>query len=228
MAQTILRCNCRQTGSNRRDNLVNGVYAPTKNGDRGSATWWIDYSNFFEGIGALGGGNVTLNAGRDVKNVDAVAPTNAWSPYQTNTVTSGGSLTNMSATSQPIFEFGGGDVVVSAGRNINGGVYYVERGLGILNAGGNITTNQTRSSVQVNTNGVLGPSSDPITWLPTTLFLGKGGFEIAAEGDILLGQVANPFLLPMEEITDTGIELFSRPMHRRIRSTYRPWRVMSQ
>ncbi len=53
-------------------------------------TWWIDYSNFFEGVGALGGGNVTLTAGRNVKNVDAVVPTNAFAPYQTTKVTGTG------------------------------------------------------------------------------------------------------------------------------------------
>jgi filamentous hemagglutinin len=42
-----------------------------------STSWWIDFSNFFEGVGALGGGNVTLKAGNDIDNVDALVPTNA-------------------------------------------------------------------------------------------------------------------------------------------------------
>ena len=37
---------------------------------------------------------------------------------------------------------------------------------------------------------------DEHTWLPTTLFLGKGSFDVAARGDVLLGPVANVFLLP--------------------------------
>jgi hypothetical protein len=37
---------------------------------------------------------------------------------------------------------------------------------------------------------------DSNTWLPTTLFVGKGGFDVQAGGDLLLGPVANPFLLP--------------------------------
>ena len=36
----------------------------------------------------------------------------------------------------------------------------------------------------------------PETWLPTTLFLGKGVFDVSARGDLLLGPTANPFLLP--------------------------------
>ena len=36
----------------------------------------------------------------------------------------------------------------------------------------------------------------PETWLPTTLFLGKGSFDVSARGDVLLGPTTNPFLLP--------------------------------
>jgi hypothetical protein len=44
--------------------------APT--GDIASTTWWVDFTNYFEGVGALGGGNVAMNAGRDVYNVDGL------------------------------------------------------------------------------------------------------------------------------------------------------------
>ena len=178
----------------RRDNVVNGSFAPTLNGDHGSTTWWIDFSNFFEGVGALGGGNVTLRAGRDIKNVDAVVPTNAWAPYQTATTTPAGTVVDVTAAAQPLFELGGGDLLISAGRDINGGVYHVEKGAGDLLAGRDVTTNATR---------VAGlpdrpvTTTDPVNWLPTTLFLGNGVFDITAGGDVLLGSVANPFLLPM-------------------------------
>ena len=32
--------------------------------------------------------------------------------------------------------------------------------------------------------------------MPTTLFLGRSSFEVSARGDVLLGPMANPFLLP--------------------------------
>ena len=58
-----------------------GDFATSHYGEIASTTWWIDFSNFFEGkVGALGGGNVTLTAGHNVSNVDAVAPTNARMP----------------------------------------------------------------------------------------------------------------------------------------------------
>ncbi len=97
-------------------------------------------------------------------------------------------------TADALLELGGGDLLVRAGRDIDAGVYYVERGHGILTAGGSIKTNATRSPSLTNLN-----SSAPLaaeTWLPTTLFTGKGGFDVSARGDVLLGPAANPFLLP--------------------------------
>ena len=164
-----------------------GQFGATRNGGPiASTSWWIDFSNFFEGVGALGGGNVTLTAGHNVSNVDAVAPTNAQMPK------------GVPDASQ-LLELGGGDVVVRAGNNIDGGVYYVERGTGTLAAGNSITTNPTRAALtqtELATFANLGQTPDPSTWLPTTLFLGKGSFDITAGGNLLLGPVANPFLLP--------------------------------
>lgn len=156
-----------------------GQFGTAMGGDVASTTWWIDFSNFFEGIGALGGGNVSLTAGHDVSNVDAVAPTNARMPKG-------------SPDASKLVELGGGDVTVTAGHDINAGVYYVERGQGSLFAGDSIITNSTRSP---STSLTTAPY-DSRTWLPTTLFLGKGSFAIGARGDVLLGPVANPFLLP--------------------------------
>lgn len=154
----------------------------------GSTTWWVDFSNFFEGVATLGGGNVSLSAGRNVSNVDAAAPTNARLPARD---ANGALAPNAGA----LVELGGGDVTVRAGGNIDGGVYYVERGTGKLDAGRNIVTNQTRSpslGLAVSPPAAL----DNHTWLPTTLFLGKGSFDVEARGDALLGPVANVFLLP--------------------------------
>jgi len=159
-----------------------GQFGISKYGELASTTWWVDFTNFFEGIGTLGGGNVTLNAGRDVNNVDAVAATNARMP-------SG----NPSANG--LIELGGGDVSVLAGRNIDAGTYYVERGKGILHAGASIVTNSTRSPSLGN---LKTPAAilDSSTWLATTLFAGKAKFDVSAANDVLLGPVANPFLLP--------------------------------
>jgi len=153
-----------------------------------STTWWVDYSNFFEGVGTLGGGDVGLVAGDDIVNVDAVAPTNARMAGRN----AGG---NIAPNGSLILELGGGDLLVSAGNNIDGGMYYVERGAGVLSAGGQITTNKSRSPSFGVLQGVDDPQ-DQRTWLPTTLFLGKGSFALSARKDVLIGPTLNPFLLP--------------------------------
>jgi len=159
-----------------------GVFGTAHGGDIASTTWWVDFSNFFEGVGALGGGNVTMVAGGSINNVDAVIPTNARMPMGAPNASS-------------LVQLGGGDLVVHAGDNINAGVYYVEQGAGSLSAGGSITTNPTRSPSlgAINSPATIADSN---TWLPTTLFLGNGSFTVTANDDLLLGPVANVFLLP--------------------------------
>lgn len=161
-----------------------------------STTWWVDFSNFFQSVGALGGGNVSLVAGRDIINVDGVVPTNARA-FIRRADASGGSA--QAGNRAEFVELGGGDLRVQAGRNIDGGVYYVERGQGSLSAGGVVTTNQARSIDRgfVGRTGSQIPAALPSeSWMPTTLFLGKGGFDVSATGDVLLGPVANVFLMP--------------------------------
>ncbi|HVS52042.1 MAG TPA: filamentous hemagglutinin family protein [Opitutaceae bacterium] len=155
-------------------------------GETASTAWWIDFSNFFADIGALGGGDVSLVAGRNVSNIDAAVPTNARLPGGTPSVAS-------------LTELGGGDLTVRAGRDIDGGVYYVERGTGTLAAGGSIHSNATRAALtqaDIVSLDAQRLTPDPATWLPTTLFLGQGDFAVAGRGDVTLGAVANPFLLP--------------------------------
>jgi filamentous hemagglutinin family protein len=167
-----------------------GEFGINRWGEPASTAWWVDFSNFFQGVGALGGGNVTLNAGHDISNVDAVIPTNARMPGYTSSAQT--TVARPDATK--LLELGGGDLTVRAGRNIDAGVYYVEKGAGTLDAGGSIVTNATRS-VLAQSNISAGQETS-YTELPTTLFVGKGGFTVDARGDVLLGPVANPFLLP--------------------------------
>ncbi len=156
-----------------------------------STTWWIDYSNFFQGIGALGGGDVSLVAGRNIENIDAVAPTNA-------RMSGRDALgNNIAPNADLLLELGGGDLSIVAGNNIDGGVYYVERGEGLLRAGGEITTNEARSpSFGYLKDPNVRDTSESLSWLPTTLYLGKGSFDVTAQGNVLLGPVVNAFLMP--------------------------------
>lgn len=163
-----------------------GIGFITFNDPAASTTWWVDHSNFFQSVGALGGGDVTMIAGNEVRNVDAVIPTNARAPRGV-------------PDASKLLELGGGDLLVRTGGDLSGGVYYVERGVGRLEAGGSVTTNAARSpslgAIQ-NLNHPSAAQLDSNTWMPTTLFLGRSSFEVSARGDVLLGPMANPFLLP--------------------------------
>ena len=167
-----------------------------------STAWWVDYSNFFEGIGALGGGDVMLNADGNVSNVDVVIPTNYRMPgHQANVPLSASSTLPPNAATG--IELGGGNLYVTSGNNIDAGVYYVENGNAALSAGGSIISNPTRdpqlpgavSNVgDLTAQGIV--TSDPLSYLPTTFFLGKGNIDVQARGSVLMGPVANAFLLP--------------------------------
>jgi hypothetical protein len=154
-----------------------------------STTWWVDYSNFFQGVGTLGGGDVSVNAGVDIVNLDAVAPTNARMAGKNSLGN------NITPNPNLLLELGGGDVLVRAGANLDGGIYYVERGKGVLTAGKEIKTNSAKAPSFELLQGSPNTQSE-LTWLPTTLFLGKGQFAVSASQDILLGPTLNPFLLP--------------------------------
>ncbi len=158
-----------------------------------STTWWVDFSNFFEGIGALGGGNVSLNAGDDIINVDAVVPTNARMTYVPVTNSSGDLI---GGTPGPLLELGGGDLSVIAGGTIEGGAYYVEKGEGLIEAA-TISTPASDTARISAEDTALGQT----TPLPLTLFVGgtsdfNSFFTVEATNGITLGSTVNPFLLP--------------------------------
>ncbi len=167
---------------------VTAGLASTVNDPSASTTWWIDYSNFFQGLGALGGGNIAVSAGIDIVNVDGVVPTNA----RMAGLSAG---TRIAPNDANLLEYGGGDLTVRAGNNISGGVYYVEKGQGVLRAGNEITTNQARTP-SLYIISATPQIFDSRTWLPTSLFVGKSTFDVSARGNILLGPVTNPYLLP--------------------------------
>lgn len=156
-----------------------------------STTWWTDFSNFFSGFGALGGGSISLSAGRDLVNADAAIPTNARMAGL-----AGGQ--RIAPSVQNFHQLGGGDLLLSARRNIDGGSFHVDRGSALLGAGAQVTTNAAQSPSRGNM-GATGQSPkilDPLVWQPVTLFGSASAFTINARGDILVGPATNPFLLP--------------------------------
>jgi hypothetical protein len=140
--------------------------------------WWINYATFQQGIAALGGGSVTVDAGRDIVNVSASTPTQG---------RVGGGRTG-TTEAKTVAITGGGDLTVRAGRDIVGGVYYVDHGTGALTAGGAITSNRTAIFEDADA-GTPNPRSVPIR---TVLALGDAELKLTAGGNIDLATASNP------------------------------------
>jgi filamentous hemagglutinin family protein len=164
--------------------------ASQKTDPSASTTWWVDYSTFFQSFGALGGGDIRLDAGGTMQNIDAAIPTTA----RMAGIDPATGL-NLRPSAARLVETGGGDLVMRAGRNVDGGSIYVEKGAARIVARDEITTNQGQSANA----GILQGSAafwDPLTWRPLTFYLGRASAAVVARGDVLAGPSANPFLLP--------------------------------
>ncbi len=141
--------------------------------------WWVRFDQFQQGIGALGGGDVSLTAGGNVVNVSASAPTQA----------------RMAATApdaSKLVETGGGNVRVETGGDLRGGQYYADRGELALNAGGNIIDGGQK---------VKGSS------LYTILALGDARARLQAQGNIDIQTVLNPHLIVQSSGTGTSFNI---------------------
>lgn len=130
---------------------------------------WINYNTFFQGFGALGGGNVDLRAGGDISDVSASLPELL--------IVSGG----LSAGDHPRAAwYGGGNLNVIAGGNLNSSAFLVGKGTGNIQVSGAVQPNP----------------GNPVTgWAtPAALILGvqDGYITLSANGSINLGGVFDP------------------------------------
>lgn len=137
------------------------------NGNAATA-WWTRFDLFRQNVGALGGGNVTVTAGRDVKNLSVAVPTN-------------GRISGLSASIANLTVENGGDATVRAGGDIVGGQTLVMKGTGTLEAGGDMTQGTPARTGQAATLGLY-----PV------LELGDGQFRVQAVGDVNIEAVINP------------------------------------
>jgi filamentous hemagglutinin len=96
-------------------------------------SWWVRFSDFRQGYGTLGGGDLSIEAGRDVLNVSAVAPTSGRLPGVANAIPDASRLQVL----------GGGSVDVRAGGDIASGVFMSDRGELRLSAGGALRSGRT-------------------------------------------------------------------------------------
>ncbi|MBC7731782.1 MAG: filamentous hemagglutinin family protein, partial [Bacteriovorax sp.] len=94
----------------------------------GQATWWARYDRFQQGFATFGGGNVRVSAGRDAVNVEAAAASNGY-------------LKRDPVTGNPagLQRQGGGDLSLTAGRDIAGGFVLGDAGTLRVRSGRDIT-----------------------------------------------------------------------------------------
>ncbi|OQW86643.1 MAG: filamentous hemagglutinin [Rhodoferax ferrireducens] len=140
-----------------------GAYATTS---QGQLAWWVRFDQFAQGVGALGGGDVSISAGGNVSNLSASAPTQ-------------GRMTSSTLDVDQLIRTGGGDVTVLAGGDILSGQYFADKGDVRLVAGGAVVSDQT-----VNQKPVY-----------TLLALGDGQAYVRAQDEVNVGAILNPQLL---------------------------------
>ena len=170
--------NGRSTGS------ATAPFDPSAGGVQYSS--WINYGTFFQGFGALGGGNITLKAGHNVQDVSASLP-------ETVQVSGGQSASGPAAIAR---YFGGGNLLVDAGNDVLSGVYYVGRGTGLIRAGGKMVSDATLYQTNYNSNNA--PTTTDYRGVqnrfsvPLLLAVQDSYINVQAAGAIDLGGIYQP------------------------------------
>jgi hypothetical protein len=140
-------------------------------GSTASATGWtVNYQWFEENIGALAGGDVSINAGGNISQLSVAVPT------------IGRQIGGTTYDQSVVQVTGGGTLNVQSGGNITGGSYFVGQGAGTLEAG---------NSIGADTSGA--PNT---TALAPILALGDASIDVVARSGVTIESVLNPFLLP--------------------------------
>jgi hypothetical protein len=163
--------------------------APTLVGNQ-NPSWWINFGKFQQNVGALGGGDVDVIAGRHVDNLSAVIPT---------TGRLGGAAGSVADPANLVVT-GGGDLRVEAGGDIRSGVFYVGRGDASLRAGGSVVAGREVRD----TNNLAAPG----TPLHTILAVGDGSVAVRAGGDIDLETIVNPTVIGQDNTFTGGRKTF--------------------
>ena len=132
--------------------------------------WTIAFDRFEQGVGALGGGDVTIRAGGNISNLGAVAP----------------SIGVPSADGLSTTEVNSGVLTVQAGGDIVGGKFLDMAGSAGITAGGGLSAGTPQQS----SNGTQLSALNPV------LALGDSQFAVSARRNATIETVLDPTLLP--------------------------------
>ncbi len=136
------------------------------NANHKQPAWRPVFSQFKQGIGALGGGDISITADGDIDNLSAVIPTNG---------RLGGANGSIPDPSKLVVQ-GGGNLSVTAGGDIRSGIFYVGKGVGDIKAGGALGSARSADGKP----------------LYTLLALGEGSYNVASGGELAVQHVFNP------------------------------------
>lgn len=132
--------------------------------------WASSFDAFRQGVGSMGGGNVRVEAGQDIVNLGVVAPT------------SGVATKANGVATQTVAN--GGDIQVRAGRDIKGGMMFLGKGRGVLEAGNSVTLGDARNGAKTERD-VVAP----------VLGLMDGQWRVQARDEVKISNVYNPTAL---------------------------------
>ena len=148
--------------------------------------WWIDFSKFRQGVGALAGGDIDVQAGQDVKNLSAVIPT---------TARYAGNPGDLVRDLVPLTT-GGGNLRVEAGRDVLSGVYLAASGDAMIRAGRDIASGRTVGDTAIYADdGLSGLSAQAIY---TLIGVQDGQARLVARRDATLETAVNPTAVPQD------------------------------
>lgn len=134
-----------------------------------NVAWWPRFRDFEQGVGTLGGGDVTISAGGNVRNLSVMLPTSGRLP---GTAAGGSNPAGLDVR-------GGGDLMLTAGGDIGSAIVYVDRGAGRIRAGGALGSSREASGAP----------------LYSVLALGDAQLIAQAGGDLRLETVLNPTIV---------------------------------
>lgn len=156
---------------------------------RYNTAWWARFDYFNENIATFGGGDVLVSAGRDITDFSASVATNAYVP-------------GISPSGASLVEQGGGDLVIRSGADIKGGMFYVQKGSGTIDAGGSITYSLRARGTGVPDPYLTGHPEDLTPNVAETalkirpvLALGDGSFSVTGREDVEIQSVINPTMV---------------------------------
>ena len=141
--------------------------------------WWPQIAQFKNGIAALGGGDVALEAAGRVANLLVATVTNARQPA---------TFREAVDPSLQVIQ-GGGNLNVRAGGDIEGGLFFVDRGVGTIKTDGAVVEGIARSNQAVG----------------TVVALGDASTNLSARRGLSLEAVINPSLVPQSSGNLSGV-----------------------